>query len=33
MIVNSTAAALITGRTPGMPMQTGQTWVFGSAPL
>ena len=29
MIVASTARALITGRTPGMPMQTGQTWVFG----
>ena len=33
MIVYSTACALITGSTPGMPMQTGQTCVFGSSPL
>ena len=28
----SIACSLITGSTPGMPRQTGQTWVFGSAP-
>jgi hypothetical protein len=32
-IVDSTAAALMTGNTPGMPMHTGQTCVFGAAPL
>src|SRR5262245_27353296 len=31
MIVASTAAWLITGRVPGIPRQTGQTWVFGGA--
>ena len=29
MIVYSTACWLITGRTPGMARQTGQTWLFG----
>jgi hypothetical protein len=28
----STARALIVGRAPGRPRQTGQTWVFGGAP-
>src|SRR6266566_1549567 len=31
-MVDSTAAALATGREPGRPRQTGQTWVLGSAP-
>jgi len=31
-IVASIAARLATGREPGRPRQTGQTWVFGSAP-
>ena len=31
MIVRSTAAALITGRTPGIPRHTGHTKVFGGA--
>ena len=29
MMVSSTACRLMTGRTPGMPKQTGQTWVLG----
>src|SRR6516225_1762795 len=29
---NSTARLLRTGSEPGMPRQTGQTWVFGGAP-
>ena len=29
MIVSSTARRLITGRTPGMPRQTGQTVELG----
>jgi hypothetical protein len=28
----STTVLLSTGSTPGMPRQTGQTWVLGSAP-
>ena len=32
LIVNSIAAALVTGSEPGRPRQTGQTWVLGSAP-
>src|SRR5262247_4011127 len=28
----STLFRFRTGRTPGMPRQTGQTWVFGDAP-
>jgi hypothetical protein len=31
-IVASIAARLATGRLPGRPRQTGQTWVLGSAP-
>ena len=31
-IVASIAALLATGRLPGRPRQTGQTWVLGSAP-
>ncbi len=31
MMVNSTACLFITGRTPGMPRHTGQTWVLGGA--
>ena len=31
-MVASMAAWLATGRLPGRPRQTGQTWVFGSAP-
>ncbi len=31
-IADSTAFSLTTGRAPGRPRQTGQTWVFGSAP-
>src|SRR4051794_3031372 len=31
IVAASTAARLITGRTPGRPRQTGQTWVFGGA--
>ena len=29
--VNSTALRLMTGRTPGSAMQTGQTWVLGAS--
>ena len=32
LIVYSIAAALTTGSAPGRPRQTGQVWVFGSAP-
>jgi hypothetical protein len=32
MIINSTARLLMTGSVPGMPRQTGQTWLFGAAP-
>src|SRR3954452_3641987 len=32
MIVSSTARRLMTGRTPGIPRQIGQTWLFGDAP-
>ena len=32
LIVYSIAVRLITGSEPGRPRQTGQTWVFGSAP-
>ena len=31
-IVFSMARRLTTGRTPGMPRHTGQTWVLGGAP-
>ena len=31
-ITDSTPLAFITGSAPGRPRQTGQTWVFGSAP-
>ena len=31
MIVRSTAAALMTGNTPGIPRQIGHTSVFGGA--
>ena len=31
-MVASMAARLATGSEPGRPRQTGQTWVFGSAP-
>src|SRR5208283_3189204 len=31
-VANSTARSLRTGKAPGRPRQTGQTWVFGSAP-
>src|ERR1700693_17049 len=31
-IPNSTAFRVRTGRTPGRPRQTGQTWLFGAAP-
>src|SRR3954452_9051771 len=31
-MVASIAALLATGRLPGRPRQTGQTWVLGSAP-
>ena len=31
-MADSTAMALTTGSDPGRPRQTGQTWVFGSAP-
>src|ERR1700690_4051647 len=31
-VANSTAFALSTGRAPGRPRQTGQIFVFGSAP-
>src|SRR5947208_15985066 len=30
--VNRKASSLATGRTPGKPRQTGQTFVFGGAP-
>jgi hypothetical protein len=30
--VYSTAWRLMTGSTPGMPKQIGQTWVLGAAP-
>src|SRR5204863_5442001 len=30
--VRRRASSLATGSTPGMPRQTGQTWVFGGAP-
>src|SRR4051812_25966428 len=30
--VKRRASSLATGRTPGRPRQTGQTWVFGGAP-
>jgi hypothetical protein len=29
---HSTTARFSTGSTPGMPRQTGQTWVLGGAP-
>jgi hypothetical protein len=32
MMVSSTARRLMTGSTPGMPRQIGQTWLFGAAP-
>ena len=31
-IADSIALALTTGSEPGRPRQTGQVWVFGSAP-
>src|SRR5918993_352572 len=31
-IADSTALTLTTGKAPGRPRQTGQTWVLGSAP-
>ena len=31
-IADSTAVRFTTGSEPGRPRQTGQTWVFGSAP-
>jgi hypothetical protein len=31
MVMYSIACSLMTSRTPGMPMQTGQTCVFGAA--
>src|SRR5580704_19560857 len=31
-VANSTTCLLSTGRAPGMPRQTGQTFVFGGAP-
>ena len=31
LIVHSTARALMTGSIPGMPKQTGQTYVLGAA--
>jgi hypothetical protein len=31
-MADSTPVALTTGSAPGMPRQTGQVWVFGSAP-
>ena len=31
-MADSTAASLSTGNAPGMPRQTGRTWVLGSAP-
>ena len=30
--VNRSASSLATGKTPGRPRQTGQTWLFGGAP-
>src|SRR5690606_10285015 len=32
LIADSTPVALTTGSAPGRPRQTGQVWVFGSAP-
>src|SRR5437870_2912040 len=32
MIISSTARRLMTGSVPGIPRQTGQTWLFGGAP-
>ena len=31
-VANSTAFRFSTGKAPGMPRQTGQTFVFGAAP-
>ena len=31
-MADSTAFSLTTGRAPGRPRQTGQTWLLGSAP-
>ena len=31
-MANSTTWRLSTGSVPGMPVQTGQQWVFGSPP-
>ena len=31
-MADSMALAFTTGREPGRPRQTGQVWVFGSAP-
>ena len=31
-MVDSIAVSLATGSAPGRPRQTGQVWVFGSAP-
>jgi hypothetical protein len=31
-MANSTTFLFNTGKTPGMPRQTGQVWLFGAAP-
>jgi hypothetical protein len=31
-VANSTTFRFSTGKAPGIPRQTGQTWVFGGAP-